>query len=334
MSTIYEVAKLAGVSLATVSRVTNKNPRVSNKTRQKVVDAMNTLGYRPNAIAQSLASSCSNSVGILVSELHGAFFGEMMAGIESELREAGKHVIITTGHSEEEKEKQGIEFLLQRNCDALIIHVEAVNDDYLKQLCQGDIPVYIVSRYVDGLNENCISLDNELGGYLATEQVIQQGHKDIAYIAGQQFKPDAKDRVAGHKRALNRYNIPFNKRLFYVGDFYEIGGYNGMKHFIEQQEKFTSIVCANDEIASGVMDYAREQGINLPDELSIVGFDNSIFAQYLYPKLTTINNPVGEMGRMAAKLVLRNVYQQRIPTITFAFQPSVVSRNSITKVNV
>jgi len=212
MSTIYEVAKLAGVSLATVSRVTNKNPRVSEKTRQKVVEAMDTLGYRPNTIAQSLASSCSNSVGLLVSELHGAFFGEMMAGIESELREAGKHVIITTGHSEEEKEKQGIEFLLQRNCDALIIHVEAVSDQYLKQLCQGDIPVYIVSRYVEGLNENCISLDNELGGYLATEQIIEQGHKDIAYIAGQQYKPEAKDRLTGHKRPQKRKTFPFINR--------------------------------------------------------------------------------------------------------------------------
>ncbi len=134
MATIYEVSKLAGVSLATVSRVINKNSRVSDKTRQKVEDAMKELGYRPNSIAQSLASNRSNSVGILVSELHGPFFGQMMAGIEAELRAAGKHVIITTGHSEEDKEKDGIEFLISRNCDAIILHVEALSDDYLIDL--------------------------------------------------------------------------------------------------------------------------------------------------------------------------------------------------------
>ena len=114
MATIYEVSSLAGVSLATVSRVINNNTRVSDKTRQKVEDAMAELGYRPNSIAQSLASNRTNSIGILVSELHGDFFGQMMAGIEAELRAAGKHVIITTGHSEEDKEKDGIEFFDQQ----------------------------------------------------------------------------------------------------------------------------------------------------------------------------------------------------------------------------
>lgn len=134
MATIYEVSKLAGVSLATVSRVTNNNTRVSDKTRKKVVDAMAELAYRPNAIAQSLASNRSNSIGVMVSELNGPFFGQMMAGIEKELREAGKHVIITTGQSKEDKEKDGIEFLLSRNCDALIVHIEALSDEYLRGL--------------------------------------------------------------------------------------------------------------------------------------------------------------------------------------------------------
>jgi len=145
MATIYEVSELAGVSLATVSRVMTKNAKVSDKTRIKVEVAMEKLAYRPNSIAQSLASSRSNSIGILVSELNGPFFGEMMAGIESELRLANKHVIITTGHSDEAKEKEGIEFLIGRNCDALIIHVEAVSDEYLIELSKGKTPIFIIS---------------------------------------------------------------------------------------------------------------------------------------------------------------------------------------------
>lgn len=330
MATIYEVSKLAGVSLATVSRVMNNNARVSDNTKQKVLDAMEQLGYRPNSIAQSLASSRSNSVGVLVSELHGAFFGQMMAGIESELRAAGKHIIITTGHSEENKEKDGIEFLISRNCDAIIIHVEAVSDEYLIELSKGKTPVYMMSRYVEELKDNCISLDNELGGYLATKAVLDKGHTDVAYIAGPQFKADAANRLLGHKRALKEYNIEFNEDLFYIGDFKETGGNDGLKHFIDHQFQFTALVCANDEIASGAMKYAREHGYQLPEDLSIIGFDNVIFANYLYPTLTTVDNPVASMGKMATRMILKDVYQQKNIEINRLFEPTVIMRDSVT----
>ena len=329
MATIYEVSKLAGVSLATVSRVINKNSRVSDKTRQKVTDAMAVLEYRPNSIAQSLASSRTNSVGILVSELNGPFFGQMMAGIESELRSAGKHVIITTGHSEEEREKEGIEFLISRNCDAIILHVEAVDDEYLVNLCKGSTPVYLMSRLVGDISENCISLDNELGGYLATQWVIEQGHSDIAYIGGPQFKADATCRLAGHKRALSEYNIPFSNTLYFEGDFKETGGSNGLSYFLESKKSFTALICANDEMASGAITYAREQGLSLPEDLSVIGFDNIIFSQHTYPKLTTIDNPINLMGHMAAKLVLKNTYKQKNIDITHSFKPTLIARDSV-----
>jgi len=329
MATIYEVSKLAGVSLATVSRVMNKNTRVSDKTRDKVLEAMDQLGYRPNTIAQSLASNRSNSIGILVSELHGPFFGQMMAGIESEIRAAGKHVIITTGHSEIDKEKDGIEFLISRNCDAIIVHVEAVSDEYLTELSKKETPIYLMSRHVDAISDNCISLDNELGGYLATKHIIEQGHKNIAYIGGPQFKADASDRLKGHKRALSEYNIHFSDQLFFEGDFKENGGNDGLKHFIKSKKSFSALVCANDEIASGAMKYAREHGYNIPSDLSIIGFDNVNFANYLYPKLTTIENPVGEMGKMAAKLVLKDVYQQKNIVVQHLFQPNLIERDSV-----
>jgi len=332
MATIYEVSNLAGVSLATVSRVINKNARVSDKTRQKVEDAMSELGYRPNSIAQSLASNCTNSVGIMVSELHGPFFGQMMAGIEAELRAAGKHVIITTGHSEEDKEKAGIDFLISRNCDALIVHVEALTDEYLIELTQGQTPIYFMSRIISGLEENCIHLDNELGGYLAANAVIEQGHTNIAYITGPEFKPDSQDRLSGHKRALAENNLPFNENLYFVGDFKETGGRDGIKQFLSEHLSFTALVCANDEMASGAMTYAREHNFALPQDLSIIGFDNIIFSRHIYPKLTTIDNPVNEMGHMAAKLVLRNVYKQKNITIKHSFEPTLISRDSVTNI--
>ena len=332
MATIYEVSSLAGVSLATVSRVINNNTRVSDKTRQKVESAMQELGYRPNSIAQSLASNCTNSVGILVSELHGPFFGQMMAGIEAELRAAGKHVIITTGHSEEDKEKEGIDFLISRNCDALIVHVEGLTDEYVIELTKGKTPIYFMSRIISGLEENCIYLDNELGGYLAAKAVIDKGHTNIAYIAGPEFKPDSQDRLAGHKRALAENNLAFNDDLYFIGDFKEPGGKEGLKKFLSEGLSFTALVCANDEMASGAMTYAREHDFALPQDLSIIGFDNIIFSRHIYPKLTTIDNPVYEMGHMAAKLVLKNIYRHKNITIKHSFEPALISRDSIANI--
>lgn len=333
MATIYEVSSLAGVSLATVSRVINNNTRVSDKTRKKVEDAMLELGYRPNSIAQSLASNRTNSVGILVSELHGPFFGQMMAGIESELRAAGKHVIITTGHSEEDKEKEGIDFLISRNCDALIVHLEGLTDEYLINLSKGSTPIYFMSKIIPELKENCIYLDNELGGYLAAKAIIDKGHTKIAYISGPKFKPDSKDRLTGHKRALSEHNLAFNKELYFEGDFKETGGKTGLKQFLTKKLAFTALVCANDEMASGAMTYAREHGFALPQDLSIIGFDNIIFSRHIYPKLTTIDNPVYDMGHMAAKLVLKNVYQQKNLTINHFFEPALINRDSIANIN-
>ena len=329
MATIYQVSELAGVSLATVSRVMNNSPRVSDTTRAKVVAAMEQLGYRPNSIAQSLASNRSNSVGILVSELHGPFYGAMLSGIENECRAAGKHVIIAAGHSEEASEKDGIEFLRSRSCDALILHVEAVSDDYLIKLASADIPVVLINRFIAELADNCICLNNELGGYLATHLLLQQGHRQLAYIAGPSWKSDAKERYAGHLRALAEAGIAPEPLLFAEGDFQENGGGRALQQLLRSGKAFSGLICANDEMAAGAMVVARQHGIRLPEQLSIVGFDNVIVARYVYPPLSTIDYPVEDMGRMAARWVLKNIYQQKGLQLQNLFEPTVVQRDSV-----
>jgi LacI family transcriptional regulator len=329
MATIYQVSELAKVSLATVSRVMNGNARVSEKTRNRVLAAMKELDYRPNTIAQSLASNRSNCIGLLVSEIHGPFFGQMMSGVETELRAAGKHVIITTGHSEEDKEKDGIEFLISRNCDAIILHVEAVSDEYLLELSQGKTPIYLISRHVEEMPDKCISLNNELGGFIATQSLIEMGHTNIAYVAGPQYKADAIARLQGHKRALSENKIAVNETLIFEAEFKEKGGIEGLRHFLQERAEFTALVCANDEMASGAMTYAREHSLQMPKDLSVIGFDNVVFAPHLYPKLTTVDNPVNKMGSMAAKLVLKEVYQQDQHDIQQLFEPSLIMRDSV-----
>lgn len=330
MATIYQVSEAAGVSLATVSRVMNGNARVSERTRKKVEDAMASLGYQPNAIAQSLASNRTNSVGLLVSELHGSYFGDLMSTVEQVLKQNGKHVIITAGHVDEKREHEAIEFLKSRRCDALILHAEAVSDEYLKQLVDGNIPVVVINRKVDDLNDNCFVVDNEQGGYLATQAAINAGHKNIGYISGPLFKKDASDRLSGHKRALDEAGIKFEETSMFEGDFHESAGQEGMLHLQKHYPNFTALVCANDEMASGAMTAAREAGFDIPEQLSIVGFDNVLFSRYLYPKLTTINNPIHAMGEMAAYWVLQHVYNIKSPIpIEHLFVPEVINRDTL-----
>ncbi|MGM0429868.1 MAG: LacI family DNA-binding transcriptional regulator [Pseudomonadota bacterium] len=329
MATIYEVSKLAGVSLATVSRVLNNNTPVREATRLKVMDAMAQLGYHPNSVAQSLASKRSNSIGIVVSELNGPFFGTLLSDIESAFRRAGKHVIIAAGHSDEKLEKESIEFLQSRNCDALILHVEAVSDEFLKELAVKNVEFVLLNRLLDDLSERCVTLNNQHGGYLATQYLLDHGHQRIGYISGPMWKHDAEQRYLGHLRALAQYNINPQEMLFYEGDYHEAGGAKGLDALLQNNPTLTAVVCANDEMAAGAMTAAREAGLELPDDLSIIGFDNVNFSHYMFPKLTTVDYPIGSMGIMAARWVLKNVYQQKLDDIQTVFEPRVIERESV-----
>ena len=328
--TIYEVSKLAGVSLATVSRVMNNSGKVSPVTRKKVEDAMKELGYRPNSNAQSLASNRSNSVGVIVPVLYGPFYGEMLSGVEAELRAAGKHLIITTGDDNEAGEKAGVEFLLSRSCDALILRLDFVSDEYLVELSNRDnTPFVVLDREVPEILDRCIYLDNELGGYLATQSMLVLGHRRIAYISGPLRKDDASGRFAGHKRALEEQGVEFDPRLFYEGNFQEDGGNRGMEHLLASGVNFSAVVCANDEMAAGAFGVARERGMAIPDEISLMGFDNVFFTRYFRPKLSTVGNPVREMGQMAARWILKEVYGHKELEIRHRYVPQVVNRNSV-----
>lgn len=331
MATIYEVSELAGVSLATVSRVMNNNARVSEKTAAKVRAAMDELGYRPNSMAQSLASNRSNSVGVLVSELHGPFYGAMMSGIEKRLRTQSKHAIITAGHSNEADEKDGIEFLIGRNCDALILHVEAVSDQYLIELAQGSTPFVLINRYIPELAERCITLNNKQGGYLATKALIEAGHRQFAYISGPQWKQDSGDRLSGHMFALKEHNIEFDQSLVYEGDFRENSGGDGMNYLLAQSKPITAVVCGNDEMAAGALAVLHDKNIDVPQQISIVGFDNVTLANFLHPKLTTIDYPIYDMGVMCAQWVLKQIYKIKDIEINNLFEPKLITRNSISE---
>ena len=330
MPTIYQVAERAGVSLSTVSRVLNGKASVNKVLKERVEKAVKELNYRPNSVARSLANNRTDSVGVLVPELNAPFFGDLMQAVESTLRAADKHVIISVGRNCLETEKDAVEFLISRNCDALIMHAEALSDEYLLELNQSKLPVALVNRQVEGLPEACTSLDNEKGGYLATRHLLELGHQDIAYISGPTDKCDASLRLEGHKRALSEAGLPTNPQLIFNGDYSEEDGKIGLLELMARDVPFTALVCANDWMASGAISCARDLGMSLPHDLSVVGFDDVVFAHHVFPRLTTVSNPIAEMAEMSAKYILNKVYGQA-NNVQLYFEPSLVVRESTVK---
>ncbi|MBC3767159.1 LacI family DNA-binding transcriptional regulator [Neptunicella marina] len=328
MVTIKQVSELAKVSSATVSRVINNADSVKLETRKLVEAAMKELGYRPNSIAQSLASNKTNTVGYVVPQLYGSF-GIMMSGSEEVLRRANKHMFIMTGHSNEKDEKSAIEALLMRRCDALILHLESTSDEYLIELAKQKVPFVLVNRVIEAIEDNCISLDNHFGGYLASKALIDKGHRDIAYIAGSLWKSDAIERLQGHKEALAEANIAYDESLIYEGDFQVHSGVEGIETLLNAGKKFSAVACGNDEMASGAIGALRDAGLKVPESVSVVGFDDVEFSNYLTPRLTTIRYPMKEIGQMAARWILNRAYENSSMQLQHVLSPHLIERESV-----
>ncbi|EHY9857442.1 LacI family DNA-binding transcriptional regulator [Vibrio parahaemolyticus] len=328
MSTIKDVSDLAGVSQATVSRVINGTSRVSPDKKIKVEKAIQELGYRPNSIAKALASSQTASVGVVVPELGGPFFSGILDSIESQLRRFGYHVVVTAGSNTSEGQKDAVEFLLGRRVDALILHTQNLSDDYLIDLQSQGVSLVVVNRFIPEISTSCIDIDNELGGLMATQHLIRMGHKKIACISGPLDKSDARGRLQGYRKALEEAGIEYDEALVCEAGFTEPSGVSAMNKLLRRGAEFTAVFACNDHMAFGAFEVLKENGIRVPDNISLVGFDDVIFARYLTPSLSTINFPIQQMSKEAVQLVIQKLNRNK-QDVKFKLSPSLVIRESV-----
>ncbi|EGA67446.1 LacI family DNA-binding transcriptional regulator [Vibrio brasiliensis] len=328
MITIKEVAELAKVSQATVSRAINNHPTVKEANRKKVYAAIEQLGYKPNAFAQALASSRSNSIGMLVGSLDGPFYGPLMHHTEDTIRQNNNHLIVTSGQESHSKEKDSIEFLRSKRVDGFILHSDKLSDDELIEVVKNTPATIILNRYIPDIADNCIYIDNELGGYLATKHLLEHGHKNIACITGQLSKGDSRDRLQGYRLALAEAGIQYNPSYVIEGRFDHDGNHERARRLLDRAPEITAVFCQNDNIALAVYDVAVERDITIGQDLSVVGFDNDYHSAHIRPRLTTINFPVEEMGRESAKGVLAMVHDQKV-NIKQQLEPELICRDSV-----
>ena len=306
MATIKDVAKLAGVSVATVSHVVNNTRFVSDETKAKVMDAMQELSYKPNAVARSLRRKESKIVGLVLPDNTNPYFAEIAWSIEYASRNLGYSVILCNSDGDVDKEAGYLNVLIEKQVDGVILVAAGDSTANFQKLQEHKIPTVMVDRNSPSVNTDSVQIDNATHGESATSHLIDLGHKKIACITGPRDVTPSFDRVDGYKRSLKLNDIPIRDEYIVKGDFKPHGGYLAACKLLDTDDPPTAIFACNDLMALGAMHAASERNINIPRQLSIVGFDDIYLSTYSNPPLTTIKQPRLEMGEEAVNaLVLR-----------------------------
>ena len=302
--TIIDVAAKAGVSFGTVSRVVNNNVHVKEETRQRVLAAMQDLGYVANRQARSLAGGKTNSIGLLVPDLGTSYIGEITRGIDGELGLSGLDLILYTTHRTASKEANYVANLAKGMVDGLLLVLPRSPADYIGTLTSHKFPFVLIDHQGTGQDCAAVGATNWQGAYNATEYLIKLGHQRIGFITGWMDLGCAEDRLDGYKSALRTHHLTESPELIYEGTFFQQDGFKGAAGFLDLPNPPTAILASNDVMAMGAMDAVRSRGLRVPEDVSIIGFDDIPQSAFVHPALTTVHQPLEQMGRVATQMLL------------------------------
>lgn len=307
--TIIDVANEAGVSFGTVSRVINNDVHVKAETRERVLQAMQRLGFVANRQARSLAGGRSNSIGVLVPDLGTGYIGEIIRGIDAELSLTNLDLILYTTHRTASKEANYVANLAKGMVDGLLLVLPRSPADFIGTLTERHFPFVLIDH--QGTSRDCpaVGATNWQGAYNATEYLIKLGHQRIGFITGSMDLGCAVDRLEGYRSALRTHHLPDAPELIYEGTFFQPDGFAGASALLDFPVPPTAIFASNDVMAMGVMDAVRDRGLRVPTDISIVGFDDIPQASLVHPALTTVNQPLEKMGRVATQMLLDLLHQ-------------------------
>jgi len=328
ISTLDDIARKAGVSPSTVSRVLNGSKRVADDKRALVLAAIKEYAYRPNPVARGLVRGRSMTIGVLMQDISSPFFARMVSGIEQGLNHTEYRPMFASTHwraEDQENEARSLQLLLERRVDGVIVLASRVPDEELRSVA-AQRPLVVVARSVPGLEAQCLSINNQAGAYRATRYLIGLGHTRIAHLAGTPGHPDAIARLAGYRLALAEAGCPENAQLIVAGDFLEESGLSTFEQLLARGERFTAIFAANDQMAYGAMLGLFNHGYRIPTDVSLVGFDDQFLSAYTLPPLTTVRQPSEEMGWAAAEAMLRLLSNE--PPMLPSFSADLIVRKS------
>jgi LacI family transcriptional regulator len=301
--TLMDVARVAGVSPSTVSRILNGTAKVAPAKREAVEAAISELKFRPNLFARSLKTGITMTVGVLTQSIESQFYSRALKGIETGLEVSGHSPIIVSGHWNAATDLASLKLLTSRRVDGVIILTSDISDADVLAAAQQQ-PVVITERLLEGPNLRSIHLDQKYGGYLATRHLLAQGHTRIAHIAGVENRADARERYLGYLQAHAEAGVEPDPRLLVRGNFTDKGGLVAAQRLIGSGVPFSAIFCANDDTALGARLALYQKGLRVPEDVSLVGFDDMPTSSFMTPPLTTVRQPVYEVGLYAARMLL------------------------------
>ena len=329
MATMLDVSLRAGVSKATVSRVLNDTGQVKESTRKRVFQAMEELGYRPNFLAQSLATRTSNNIGLVVSSFNGFYFGRLLQQASRQAEAYGKQLIVTDGHDAPEREELAVQMLADRRCDAIILYTRFMSEKAIIRLIDTTpMPLIVINREVFQAHDKCVFFEQQDAAFQAVDYLINQGHHDIACITAPIHTPTGKARLMGYRKALEKHGIRWDPDKVKYGDSTMSRGYELCQEILQEGIKVSALFACNDDMALGASKALHQAGLRIPQDISLFGFDDAPSARWLEPGLSTVYLPIDTMITTAIDQAIRLANKESIEAIP-PFTGTLVLRDSV-----
>ena len=334
--TLTDIARKTGYAVSTVSRVLHDNTRrykISVETIKRIRKAAEELGYTPNKLARGLRLQKTHQIGVIVPDVSNPFFATMVQSVSKAARKAGYSIIVSDADEDSSVEVESLRALLENRVDGLLIAAVGQTYAHIRALRKSRTPLVMLDRWADDLEADAISVDNVKGAYLATQHLIREGHRKIAFVQGLQGTNANEGRLQGFLHAMKDGDVPAKGEYIVGDDFGTLNGYIETKSLLQLAEPPTAIFAAGDLIALGVLKALKEEAVAIPERISLVTFDDPSFASYLSPPLTAVEQPIETMGEMGVKLLMRRM---RTPEAEFKhvlLEPRLIVRESVARLS-
>lgn len=311
--TIYDVAREANVSMATVSRVVNGNPNVKPATRKKVMEVIDRLGYRPNAVARGLASKKTTTVGVIIPDISSTFFAELARGIEDIATMYKYNIILSNSDQNIEKELHLLNTMLGKQVDGIVFMGGNITSEHVEEFEKSPVPIVLAGSIEETGKIPSVNINYEQAAFDVTKSFIEKGHKDAAIVVGPLREPiNQEKKLAGYKRALEEAEVIFRDELVVEGDYTYDSGIEAFEKLLEADPRPTAIFAGSDEMALGIVHGAEDKGYNIPEDFEVISSDNTRLALMVRPQLTSVVQPLYDIGAVAMRLLTKLMNKETV----------------------
>ncbi len=330
--TIYDVAREANVSMATVSRVVNGNPNVKPSTRKKVTEAISRLGYRPNAVARGLASKKTTTVGVIIPDISSIFFSELARGIEDIATMYNYNIILSNSDQNKDKEFHLLNTMLGKQVDGIVFMGGNISEEHVEEFKRSPVPIVLAATLERSKQIPTVNINYKQAAYDAVSGLLENGHTDVAFVTGPMHDLiNLEEKLEGYRKALKSKGIEYRGEYVVEGDYTYDSGIEAYDKLSELAEMPTAVFVATDEMALGVIHGAQDSGKNIPNDIEVIGFDNTRLATMVRPQLTTVVQPTYDIGAVAMRLLTKLMNKEEVDDITVVLPHRIEYRKSTKK---